>query len=168
MQYIGFIFIAVFLGYSVGSAPIIGYHFGAQNKDELHNVLKKSMIIMATVGTAMTLIACIFARPLASIFVSYDEALLDLTTRGMQIYAISYLVCGFNIFASAFFTALSNGAISLLISFLRTFIFQVAAVMILPEFFQVDGIWASVIVAEAITLLLTAAMLVWQRKRYGY
>ncbi|MBO5480443.1 MAG: MATE family efflux transporter [Clostridia bacterium] len=168
MQYIGFIFIAVFLGYSVGSAPIIGYHFGAQNKDELHNVLKKSMIITAAVGIAMTLVACIFARPLAAIFVSYDEALLDLTTRGMQIYALSYLVCGFNIFVSAFFTALSNGAISLLISFLRTFIFQVVAVMILPEFFQVDGIWASVIVAEGITLLLTWSMLVWQRKRYGY
>lgn len=168
MQYIGFIFIAVYLGYSVGCAPIVGYHFGAQNHKELHNISKKSILIMAVLGVVMTVIACVFARPLSAIFVGYDLELLELTTEGMRVYALSYLVCGFNIFGSAFFTSLSNGGISLLISFSRTFFCQIIAVLVLPIFLGVLGVWLSLFVAESITLVLTAALYIIEKKRYGY
>ena len=168
MQYIGFIFIAVFLGYSVGSAPIVGYHFGAQNHEELHNISKKSIIITAVLGVLMTLIACVFAYPLSAIFVGYDKQLLQLTADGMRIYSLSFLVCGFNIFGSAFFTSLSNGGISLLISFSRTFVCQIIAVLVLPIFMGVIGVWASLLVAESITLMLSTALFISQKKRYGY
>ena len=168
MQYIGFIFIGVFIGYSVGSAPIIGFHYGAENSAELKNIYKKSLIIMSVFGAVMTLLACVFARILASVFVSYDEALLDLTTKGLRIYALSFIPCGINIFASAFFTALSNGGISLLISFARTFVLQIIAVLVLPIFFGLNGVWFSLVTAEGITLILTAALFILERKRYRY
>lgn len=168
MQYIGFIFIAVFLGYSVGCAPIVGYHFGAENRNELHNISRKSIIITAVLGVLMTLIACVFAYPLSAIFVGYDKQLLQLTADGMRIYSLSFLVCGFNIFGSAFFTSLSNGGISLLISFSRTFVCQIIAVLVLPIFMGVIGIWASLLVAESITLVLTTVLYFGQKKRYGY
>lgn len=168
MQYIGFVFIAAFLGYSVGCAPIVGYHFGAQNHRELHNVAKKSIIITAISGVVMTCIACVFARPLASIFVGNNEELLQLTAGGMRVYSLNFLVCGFNIFGSALFTSLSNGGISLLISFSRTFVCQIIAVLVLPIFLGTTGVWLSLFVAESITLVLTAWLYFSQRKRYGY
>ena len=168
MLYIGFIFIGVFIGYSVGCAPIIGFHYGAGNSDELKNIFKKSLIITSVFGVIMTLLACIFARVLASVFVSYDEALLVMTTRGLRIYALSFIPCGINIFASAFFTALSNGGISLLVSFARTFVFQIIAVLILPIFFELNGVWFSLVTSEGITLILTAFLFILERKRYHY
>ena len=168
MLYIGFIFIGVFIGYSVGCAPIIGFHYGAGNSDELKNIFKKSLIITSVFGVIMTLLACIFARVLASVFVSYDEALLAMTTRGLRIYALSFIPCGINIFASAFFTALSNGGISLLVSFARTFVFQIIAVLILPIFFELNGVWFSLVTSEGITLILTAFLFILERKRYHY
>ena len=168
LQYIGFIFIGVFLGYSVGSAPIIGYQYGAQNDAELKNVYKKSLFIVLALGVMMTLIAGVFAEVLASVFVGADKELLALTTHGMRVYALCFVTCGVNIFASAFFTALSNGGVSLLISFSRTFVCQIIAVLVLPEFFGVEGVWASVVVAEVITLFLTVALFALERKRYRY
>jgi Na+-driven multidrug efflux pump len=170
MQYLGFIFIAVFLGYAVGSAPIIGYQYGAQNDTELKNVLKKSLLISAIGGVVMTLVSCLFARPLSAIFVGGDQALLDMTTDGMRLYSLCFLGAGLNIFASAFFTALSNGGVSLLISFFRTFLCQAVAVLVLPKLFGLglNGVWLSAFVAEIITLILTIWLLVWQRKRYNY
>ena len=168
MQYLGFIFIAMFLGYSVGSAPIIGFHYGAQNYGELKNIFKKSLIITTVAGVIMTLIGVLFAMPLSSIFVHYDPELLDITVAGMRIFAFSFLTAGHNIFASAFFTALSNGGVSLLISFARTFICQVIAVLILPIFWGVNGVWASLVVAEAVTLILCIVLFVLFRKRYQY
>ena len=168
MQYIGFIFVAVFLGYAVGSAPIIGYHFGAQNTDELKNVFKKSLFISVIGGIIMTLIAVVFARPLSAIFVGDNRALLDMTTSGMRLYSLCFLGCGINIFGSAFFTALSNGAVSLFISFLRTFLFQAISVFVLPIFWELNGVWLSATVAEVITLFITIWMFVWQKKRYHY
>ena len=167
MLYIGFIFVAIFLGYAVGSAPIVGYHYGAANKEELSNVFRKSVILTAVAGVVMTVFAVVFARPMASIFVREPE-LLNMTTHGLRLYSLSFLVCGFNIFGSAFFTALSNGALSLLISFFRTFICQVLAVLIMPVLLGVDGIWSAVVWAEGVSLILTAILLMWQRKRYGY
>ena len=168
IQYIGFIFIAVFLGYSIGSAPIVGYHYGAQGTDELKNIFKKSLLIMIALGVGMTAISYIFAKLFAGIFVHYDPALLQLTTKGLRIYSLCFLTCGLNIFASAFFTALGNGGISLLISFARTFFFQIVCVLVLPVWFGLNGVWSAVVVAEGITLVLTILLFIWQRKRYQY
>ena len=166
--YVNFIFIAIFLGYSIGSAPIIGYHFGAGNHLELKNLLRMSLSLIGGCGIALTLIAEISAAPLASIFVGYDKELTAITSHGFRLYALSFLISGFNIFGSAFFTALSNGLVSAAISFLRTLIFQVAAVMTLPQILGIDGIWLAVAVAEALTLLITIWFLLNRRKQYHY
>jgi len=168
INYVGFIFVAVFIGYSVGVAPIVGYHYGAENKDELKNVLNKSSAIMALLGVLMTVIAVTCAKPFSIIFTGSDKELLTLTIRGLRLYSLCFLFCGFNIFASSFFTALSNGAISLLLSFFRTFIFPIVAVFILPVYWEVDGIWIAIVTADVIGLLMSLACLLWRRKRYGY
>ncbi|MBE7084778.1 MAG: MATE family efflux transporter [Clostridiales bacterium] len=168
MQYIGFIFVAVFLGYAVGCAPITGYHYGAKNHVELKNIFKKSLILTALVGTLMTGFAIAMAWPFSWIFANSDKGLLTLTTHGMRIYSVCYLACGVNIFASAFFTALGNGGVSLLISFFRTFLCQVLAVLILPIFWGTNGVWVSFAVAEGITIILSALLFMGLRKRYHY
>ena len=168
MMYLGFIFIAAFLGYSVGYAPIVGYDYGADNRAELKNIFIKSIVLTLITGIAMTLIAVVFAKPLSRIFTNGDEALLALTTRGLRLYALSFLLSGLNIFASSFFTALSNGLLSLLISFFRMFLCQIVAVLVLPILLGVDGIWLAAAAAELITLFLSVVLILWQRKRYGY
>ena len=168
IMYVNFIFIAVFIGLSIGSAPIIGYNHGAQNHAELKNVLRKCLVLIGSFGLLLSLAAWITARPLAGIFVGYDPALHDMTTRGFRVYTLSFLLCGFNIFGSSFFTALNNGLISALISFLRTLVFQIGAVLVLPIFFRLDGIWWSVVAAELGSLTLTVFFLVKYRRRYHY
>lgn len=168
MQYIGFIFVAVFLGYAVGSAPIVGYHYGAKNHGELKNVFKKSLILTAILGGLMTGVSFGGAYPFSWIFAGSDKALLSLTTQGMRIYSLCYLLCGFNIFASAFFTALGNGGVSLLISFFRMFLCQVLAITLLPKFFGTNGVWSAFATAEAVTLVLTVTLFWVCRKKYQY
>ena len=168
IMYVNFIFIAVFIGLSIGAAPIIGFNHGAQNHPELKNVLKKCLTLLLAFALVLTLTAELVSRPLAGIFVGYDEALHDMTTRGFRIYILSFLLCGFNIFGSSFFTALNNGLISALISFLRTLVFQIGAVLVLPLIFELDGIWWSVVAAELGSIALTAFFMVKYRKRYHY
>ena len=168
IMYVNFIFIAVFIGISIGAAPIIGFNHGAQNHGELRNVLKKCLTLLGSSALILTLAAELIARPLAGIFVGYDPALHDMTTRGFRIYILSFLLCGFNIFGSSFFTALNNGLISALISFLRTLVFQIGAVLLLPLVFELDGIWWSVVAAEIGSLALTAGFMMKYRKRYHY
>ena len=168
LQYISFIFVAVFLGYSIGAAPIVGYHFGAQNHNELNNVYKKSLKLTGAVGVVMSIVGVVFAKLFASIFVSNDVELLEMATRGIRLNSLAYLFCGFNIFASAFFTALGSGGISLFISFSRTFVLQVICVLLLPIWFGLDGVWCALVVAEAVSLLLSAGMLTINRKRFHY
>ena len=168
IMYVNFIFIAIFLGYSIGSAPIIGYHFGAGNHDELRNLLRMSLSMVGVCGVALTLLAQIFASPLADIFVGYDSKLAAMTCHGFRLYAVSFLINGFNIFGSAFFTALSNGFVSAMISFLRTLVFQVVVVLTLPLILGIDGIWLAITVAEALTLAITVWFLVNRRKQYHY
>ena len=168
INYVGFIFIAVFIGYAVGVAPIVGYHYGAENKDELNNVFKKSMATTSLLGIAMALIAVAFATPLSSIFTHGDKELLALTVRGLRLYSLCFVLVGVNIFASSFFTALSNGVISLVLSTVRTFLLPMLAVFVLPLWLEVDGIWLSIGVAEVLALFLSIGMLFWKRKRYGY
>ena len=168
IMYVNFIFIAVFIGLSIGAAPIIGFNHGAQNHPELKNVLKKCLTLLLAFALVLTLTAELVSRPLAGIFVGYDKALHDMTTRGFRIYILSFLLCGFNIFGSSFFTALNNGLISALISFLRTLVFQIGAVLVLPLVFELDGIWWSVVAAELGSIALTAFFMVKYRKRYHY
>lgn len=168
IMYVAFVFVAIFLGYSIGSAPIIGYNYGADNKPELRGMLKKSVNIIAVTGVAMSALAFAFARPLSAIFVGYDQALCDMTTAGMRVYAFSFLLCGFNIFGSSFFTALGNGLVSALISFLRTLVFQCASILILPYIFGLNGVWSAVLVAEAASCALTVIFVITNAKKYGY
>ena len=168
IMYVNFIFIAIFIGFSIGTAPIIGFNHGADNREELKGIFKKSLVILTGFALAMTVIAELLASPLASVFVGYDAALQEMTTRGFRIYILSFLLCGFNIFGSSMFTALNNGLISALISFVRTLVCQVAAVLILPMLFDLDGIWMSIVAAELVALILTAICLVKYRGRYHY
>ena len=170
VMYVSFIFISIFLGYSMGVAPVVGYHYGANARKELQNVLKKSLVVLSVLGIALTAAFFLFARPLAAIFVGKNETLLSLTEHGARLYAFSFLFCGFNIFASSFFTALSNGLVSAIISFLRTLVFQIVAVFLLPLVVPVpvDGVWLAVVVAEGCSLLVSAAFLAANKKKYGY
>lgn len=168
IMYVMFIFAAAFLGYSMGVAPIVGYHYGAENRQELKNLLKKSLRLIVGAGMGLVLLAEVLAMPLSKLFVGYDQTLMELTCRAFRLFSLSYLFMGINIFASAFFTALSNGAVSAGISFLRTLVFQVVSVLVLPVFLDVDGVWLSVLVAEVLALGVTVICLVKNRKRYGY
>lgn len=168
MMYAGWIFSSAYFGYSIGVAPVIGYHYGAQNHSELKNLLRKSLIILGIFGTVMTVSAELLAAPLANVFVGYDRELAELTISGFSIYALSFVFMGYAIFASGFFTALSDGATSAIISFLRTFIFQCAAVMLLPLIWGIDGVWISVMVAEVVAVIISAVFIVAKRKKYKY
>ena len=168
MMYVNMIFIAVFIGYSIGTAPIIGYHFGALNNGELKSLLRKSLVIISGFSVCMLGLALVLAAPLSGIFVGYDSALLDMTVRGFRIFSLSFLFAGFAIFGSGFFTALNDGLTSALISFLRTLVFQILAVMLLPLVWELDGIWISVVVAEAMAVATGAVCLVVKRKKYKY
>ena len=168
IMYVNFIFLAVFIGYSIGSAPIVGFHYGADHQDEMKSLLRKSVVLLSSFALAMTVLALTLARPLSAIFVGYDDGLLEMTVRAFMIYGLSFLVCGFNIFGSSFFTALNNGLISALISFLRTLVFQVSAVLILPLMLGLDGIWWSILVAEGASLALTIFFLAKNKDRYHY
>lgn len=168
LMYIQFIFIAVFIGYTIGTAPVISYHYGAQNHDELKNLLRKSLILMGAAGVIMMILAKVLAGPLATIFVGYDAKLFEMTKHAFQLFSFSFLLAGINIFASAFFTALNNGGISAAISFLRTLVFQVLSVLILPIFFELDGIWWAITVAELLASFITLTFLIAKRKKYHY
>lgn len=168
LMYVNFIFLAIFIGYTIGTAPIISYHYGAENRDEVKNVLGKSLKLMALAGVAMLALAWLLATPLAAIFVGYDAGLMDMTRRAFHICSFMFLVAGVNIFGSSFFTALNNGVVSALISFLRGLVFQVLAVIFLPIVLKLDGVWLAVVVAELCAFLVTAAFLLGKRKKYGY
>lgn len=168
LMYVQFTLAAIFIGYSMGIAPVIGYHYGADNHSELKNLLKKSILLMVGIGGIMVLTAEVFAVPLAKIFVGYDVDLLNMTVHALRISSIAFLITGFNIFASSFFTALNNGGVSAVISFLRTFIFKFATVLILPMVVGLDGIWWADVSAELFAFLLSILFLVTQRKKYHY
>lgn len=168
IMYVSFIFAAIFIGYSMGSAPVIGFHYGAGNKEELKGLFRKSLWILLVFSVVLTGLAMVLAKPLAMIFVAYDAELLELTKRALTIYSLAFLMIGFNIFASSFFTALNDGLTSALISFGRTLMFQVGSVLLLPLIFDVDGIWAAVILAEGLALILSAVCVIRNRKKYGY
>ena len=168
MMYVSFVFIAVFIGFAVGSAPIVGFHYGAGNHGELKSLLRKSLTLTVLAGIGMAVLSAALSTPLSGIFVGYDEGLYELTRHGFLLYSASFLFAGFGIFGSSFFTALGNGGISAAISFLRTLVFQVAAVLILPLLFDIDGIWFSVTAAELLATGVTLLFLFVMRKKYRY
>lgn len=168
IMYVNFIFVAIFIGFSIGSAPIVSFHYGAKNERELRGLLKKSLAIIGITGVALTALAQALAYPLSMLFVGYDEELFRLTLRGFRLYSVSFIVCGFNIFSSSFFTALNNGVVSAVISFSRTFVFQVSMLFILPIFLKSDGIWLAIVAAELLGLTVTIFFFISQRNRYGY
>lgn len=168
IMYVNFIFLATFIGYSIGSAPIVGYHFGAQNHYELKNLFQKSMRLIGGWGGLLMLLAFALSGPLAQFFVGYDAELLAMTSHGLRLYALAFLVSGFNIYGSAFFTALNNGLVSAVISFLRTLVFQMAAVLILPRLLGLNGIWLAVLVAELLALGVTLQFFIRKKKVYHY
>lgn len=168
LMYVQFIFVAIYIGYAIGCAPITGYHFGARNHNELKNMLRKSSFLSAVSGVVLTILAIALSSPLAKLFVGYDEELYELTRHAFRLFAYSFLLAGFNIFTSSFFTALNNGAVSAAISFMRTLIFQTSSVLILPMFLGVDGIWWAITVAEFFAFILSLIFLFAKRKKYNY
>lgn len=168
MMYVSMIFSAMFVGYSIGVAPVIGYHDGAQNCTELKGLLRRSIVLIGGFAVGMVIAGEVLAVPLANMFVGYDKELMDMTVWGMRIFAASFLFMGYAIFGSSFFTALNDGLTSALISFLRTLVFQITAVLLLPMFFDIDGIWYSIIVAEFMAMALSAIFVVAKRKKYHY
>ncbi len=168
MMYVSMIFSAAFVGYSIGTAPIIGYHDGARNYPELKGLLRKSLIMIGIFGAGMVVSAELLAVPLSNIFVGYDAELMDMTVSGFRIFALSFAFMGFGIFASGFFTALNDGVTSAIISFLRTLVFQTAAVILLPVIWGINGVWISIVVAEFMAVVLGAIFLAAKKKKYHY
>ena len=168
LMYVSLVFLAIFIGYAIGTAPIFGFHYGAANYDELKSLFKKSLVIVGSVSAFMVIASNVLSTPLSEIFVGYDANLYEITKRGFFIYSFSFLFCGLCIFGSSFFTALGDGLTSALISFLRTLVFQVAAVMILPLIWEIDGIWISIVVAECLAAIVTSIFLVLKRKKFHY
>lgn len=168
MMYVSMIFSAAFIGYSIGTAPVVGYHDGARNFPELKSLLRKSLVVIGLFGVCMVASAELLSSRLARMFVGYDAALMELTVSGFQIFALSFIFMGFAIYGSSFFTALNDGLTSAAISFLRTLVFQVAAVLLLPTIWDINGIWMSIVVAEFMAVVLTAAFLATKRRKYHY
>ena len=168
LMYVSMIFQAIFIGYSVGTAPIVSYHYGAQNREELKSLLRKAIFIVAIAALCMFAAGELLAAPLSRLFVAYDEELLQMTTHAFAIFSFSFLFSGFAINGSSFFTALNDGLTSALISFLRTLVFQVAAVLLFPLLWGLDGIWFSIVAAEIMAVLATIFFLLKKQKQYGY
>lgn len=168
IMYVNFTFISVYIGFAIGTAPVIGFNHGADNRTELKSLMRKCLVILAVFSSVMTVLAEIMARPLSTIFTGYDPALLEMTVRGFVIYSVSYLLTGFNMFASSLFTALNNGFISAVLSFFRALVCQMAAILVLPMLWGLDGIWWSNVAAEVGALAVAAFFVIKYRKRYHY
>lgn len=168
LMYVSMIFQAIFIGYSVGVAPVVGYHYGAGGREELKGLLRRSAVLIGSFSVVMCLAGEGLGRPLAVLFVGYDQGLLDMTAHAFSIFSISFLFSGLAIFGSSFFTALNDGLTSALISFLRTLVFQCAAVVLFSYLWGLDGIWWSIVAAEVMAVAVTLAFLAGKRKKYGY
>lgn len=168
LMYVNMIFQAIFIGFSVGSAPVVSYHYGAQTDGELKSLRQKSLVLISLFSVMMLIAGQLLAYPLSAIFVGYDDGLMEMTVHAFTIFSFSFLLSGFSILGSSFFTALGDGLTSALIAFLRTLVFQSAAVLILPLFWGLDGIWSAIIVAEVMAALVTFLFLAWKQKKYHY
>lgn len=168
LLYIGFIYASAFIGFNLAVSPVISYNYGAQNHAELKNLLHKSLVLMFVVGTLLTILSEVLSNPMAGLFVSYDPQLKALTARAIRLYMLSFMICGLNMFVSAFFTALNNGLVSAAAAFTRTLIFELGAIFVLPLFFGLDGVWLAVDLADILALIMSAILLAAFRNRYRY
>ncbi len=168
IMYVNFIFMAIYFGYSIGTSPVVSYHYGAGNHSELKNLFSKSILLLIGCGVVLTVLAEILTVPLVNIFASYDQNLFNMTCRGFRIYSLAFVLMGINVWGSAFFTALNNGLVSAAISFLRTLVFQIAAILILPALLGIDGIWIAIVVAELLALVVTGVFLWGNKGKYKY
>lgn len=168
MMYVNFIYVAIFIGYAIGTAPVIGFNYGAKNSEELRNVFKKSLIVMGAFGIVMTLLSYVLSDPISMIFVGYDSELCKMTADAFKLFCFSFVFTGFGIFGSSMFTALGNGLVSAIISFLRTLVFQISCVMILPNFLGINGVWLSMLFAEILSTIVTVIFWITMRKKYNY
>lgn len=168
MMYVNFVYVAIFIGYSISTAPIIGYNYGANNTDELKNIVKKSIVLMGVFGLFMTILALVLAYPISKMYVGYDQELFEMTKNAFYIFSISFVFTGYSIYISSMFTALGNGLVSGLISFLRTIVFQIACVLIFPLFWGLNGAWIALLVAEILATIVAAIFLLLRRKKYNY
>lgn len=168
LMYVQLIFLAISIGYSIGMSPIVSYHLGAENYVEVKNIYRKSLVFIGSTGIVLTGLAQLLAVPLAKLFVGYDADLYALTVHAFRIFSFMFILAGLNIFASAFFTALNNGVVSAIISFMRTLVFQTAAVMLLPMILDTDGIWLAISVAEVLAFAVSLIFLIGKRKKYHY
>ena len=168
IMYVSFLFIAIFIGYSLGMAPAVGYNYGAKNKEELHNILTKSLIIIGGISLVMCGTALATAHPFALMFSRGEEELIKLTTRAMMIYSLAFLVMGFSIYSSSFFTALNNGLISAIISLCRTLVFQIGLAFLFPLLFGDKSLWWAIVVGEMLSIVLSSLFLIFNKKKYGY
>lgn len=168
VMYVTFFFVAIVFGYDMGCGPLLAYHHGADNRDELRNLFRKSLLLIGGAGLLLAILAIVLARPVAHLFVGYNAELTELTGHAFCVFAVSYALQGYNIFASGLFTAMNNGLVSAVISFLRTFVFQVAAVLMLPLWFGTDGVWMAASAAEIGALLFSVLFIRCYRHRYGY
>lgn len=168
IMYVQFIFISIYLGYDIGTAPIIGYNYGAKNHLELKNMLKKSLVLLFLSGIVLFLAAQVGTDIISRVFVGYDLELFNMTSKAFRIFSVSFLIVGFNTFSSSFFTALNNGFVSAIISFMRTFVFQIVAVLVLPIFYGLSGIWAATIVSEVLAFLVGISFIIGLGKFYNY
>lgn len=168
IMYVQFIFLAIEIGFTIGSAPIVGYNYGALDTDELKNMFKKSMIILSITGVVLSALAQALAIPLAKLFVGYDAQLYELTVYAFRLFSFAFIFSGINIYSSGFFTALNNGVVSAVISFLRAFVFQIAFVFLMPYLFGVDGIWWAMFATEVGAFIVAVIFFIAMRKRYKY
>lgn len=168
ISYVSFLFFSIFIGYSVSITSTIGYNYGAQNKEELTNILNRSFVLLEIIGAAMFIFSIALAGPFAHLFTDGDPEMIALAKRAMRLYSICYLFTGFSMFGSSFFTGLNNGLVSALISFCRTLVFELGFVFLLPLLFKTDGIWLSIVVAEIFSMIMTISFMFALRKKYGY
>lgn len=168
MMYVNFIYVAIYIGYAIGTAPLIGYNHGAQNTNELKNIFKKSMLLMGIFGVCMTVLALALSEPIAKLFVGYDQTVFAMTKNAFRLYSFSFVFSGYSIFASSMFTAFGDGLVSAIISVMRTIVFQLLTVLVLPIFFGVTGVWISMLVAEILAMLVAGVFCLTKRKKYHY
>lgn len=168
LMYVSLIFSAMFVGYSNGIGPVFSYHYGARNHGELKNLRKRSLILVGLTSAAMFVLSEALAHPFSALFLQDAEKLLPDTVHAFRIFSLAYLFTGMAIFSSAFFTALNNGQVSALISFLRTFVFELGAVLLLPGLLGVDGIWCSVVFAELMAAAVGSIFMLALRRKYQY
>ena len=168
IMYVSLLFSAIFIGYEIACSPLMSFQNGAGNTCEKRSLFKKSMLIISVASVILFVIGESCAYPIAYIFTGYNQDLCDLTVMAFRMYACSFLFMGIAMYGSAFFTSLENGLISAIISFVRTLVCELGAVIILPYLFGAQAIWLSFVVAEIVAALLSGLLIVAFSRKYGF